>query len=203
MSTRTPNLQERSKFHHYWGIYDDVDDLPNESSNLLPNPEFSKLEAGDVAFTTAEEILFVCIDPGTPNGGNAIWRAASGGGAGERFYKEDNSNFITASGAEQIALSLTINPTLGGTYLASWYGEVEASPTANTRTRFRIDGNIEGDVLVPSVMPSNFDQNINGFVEAQFVASVPATLEITIQRVGGPGAIKIRRRRIDVERKGP
>lgn len=99
MSARTPGLQQRSQYHSYWGQYQydtagsppppysgraadaGSQSLPNAPNNPLTNPEFSKLEAGDIAATidTTAPIdgnefgLWMCVYPGTLSGGNAVW----------------------------------------------------------------------------------------------------------------------------------
>lgn len=75
MAVRTPGLQARSQYHAYWGVYTAHTDLPNASGNAIDDPEFSRLENGDVAYVDDDDTRYVCIDPGTANGGDAVWRA--------------------------------------------------------------------------------------------------------------------------------
>lgn len=75
MARRTPGLQTRSQYHAYWGVYTASTDLPNASGNPIGIPEFSKLENGDVAYVNDDDTRYVCVDPGTLSGGDAIWRA--------------------------------------------------------------------------------------------------------------------------------
>jgi hypothetical protein len=87
MSARTPGLQPRSQYHSYWGQFvwnaagsdAGAANLPNDTANPLPNPEFSKLETGDIASTTDGAVdanigLWVCYDVGTVSGADAKWR---------------------------------------------------------------------------------------------------------------------------------
>lgn len=85
MATRTPGLQTRSQFHRYWGAFaDGVSGLPNQAGNPLVAAQFT-LEAGDAAFNTGTVAgapgEYVCFDPGTAGGGDAVWSLV-GPGAG-------------------------------------------------------------------------------------------------------------------------
>mgnify|MGYP001271522396 CR=1 FL=1 len=74
MSLRTPGLQLRSRFHAYWGDFEDpAGDLPNQANNPLPAALFA-LERGDVA--VASGTRYTCVSPGTPGGGDAVWWAS-------------------------------------------------------------------------------------------------------------------------------
>lgn len=79
MSTRTPGLQVRSRYHAYWGQYAtftsaSVGTLPNQSGNVLSAAEFPKLEAGDTGYvTTTNPGLYFCTSVGTLGGGDAVW----------------------------------------------------------------------------------------------------------------------------------
>lgn len=75
MSTRTPNLQPRSQHHNDWGVFDSTDELPNASGAPLSDPEFPKLEAGDVAYVARRR--YVCENTGTEGGGDAVWYGES------------------------------------------------------------------------------------------------------------------------------
>lgn len=74
MASKTPALQPRSAYHRNWGNYADPTLLPNASGAPLPNPEFSKLEAGDLAYvTTTNPGVYYCQATGGPNNGLANW----------------------------------------------------------------------------------------------------------------------------------
>lgn len=92
-----PNNPQALQGHQFWGQYTystatppnthqgrtgDVGSslLPNASvASALSNPEFSKLEEGDVASTItggvldSENGLWFCVYPGTAGGGDAVW----------------------------------------------------------------------------------------------------------------------------------
>lgn len=71
MATRTPGLQERSRFHAYWGVYATTSVLPNASGAPLASELFA-LEVGDTAYVTDLGPV-VCADAGGAGLGDAIW----------------------------------------------------------------------------------------------------------------------------------
>lgn len=72
MAGRTPRVQDRSGFHRDWGNYDDPASLlPNQPFNPLPASEHEALEPGDVCWALGSR--YVCLDPGTAGGGDAVW----------------------------------------------------------------------------------------------------------------------------------
>ena len=72
MAGRTPRVQSRSGFHRDWGNYEDpASVLPNQPFNPLSFSEHEALEAGDVCWSSGSR--YVCLDPGTAGGGDAIW----------------------------------------------------------------------------------------------------------------------------------
>lgn len=73
MAARTPGLQARSQYHAYWGQFADPTQLPNASGAALAQPEFAKLEVGDVAFSLSDNCRYVCTDVGTVGGADATW----------------------------------------------------------------------------------------------------------------------------------
>lgn len=79
MAARTPGIQSRSEYHAYWGVYATDTALPNASGNPIGAPEYAKLENGDVAYVTGDGTRYVCQDPGTSGGGDAIWVAMQAG----------------------------------------------------------------------------------------------------------------------------
>lgn len=74
MATRTPSLQERSRVHSHWGVYDTAAELPNGPVNPLGLAQFS-LEIGDIAYVVATTTLYVCTSAGTAGGSDATWVA--------------------------------------------------------------------------------------------------------------------------------
>lgn len=84
MANRTPNLQTRSQYNPYWGVYANSSTaLPNQSGNTLSGGIFTKLEVGDTAFVTGDS-LWVCTNVGTDGGGDAVWESLGGGGGGSQ-----------------------------------------------------------------------------------------------------------------------
>lgn len=75
MSTRTPNLQTRSQYQRNWGNYATSADLPNATGLPLAANEFSKLEAGDQAYSVGDAATYTCTAVGTVGGGDATWTA--------------------------------------------------------------------------------------------------------------------------------
>lgn len=83
-----PAAEQELKVHHFWGRYDDVDELPNHPSNPAVSPAFDFMRQGDTAFvqTGADpgdgNYYYLC-DRGTLGGGDAIWclLVTSGGDA--------------------------------------------------------------------------------------------------------------------------
>lgn len=63
MATRSP-----TQYHAYWGVFPNDSDLPNVSGSPTQN---GRLQAGDVAYATAEQSLYVCTDP---TQGSAAWQ---------------------------------------------------------------------------------------------------------------------------------
>lgn len=59
MANRNPDAQTRSQYGSYWGVYATAGDLPNSSGALVQSP---KLEVGDDAYVTKDQIRYVCID---------------------------------------------------------------------------------------------------------------------------------------------
>jgi len=78
MARRTPPLQSRTKFHAYWGIYDNAPNLPNATGNPLTGNAYTALEPGDTAYLLTGgpaglPATFVCTSAGTAGGGDAVW----------------------------------------------------------------------------------------------------------------------------------
>lgn len=85
MATNTPGLQQRSQYHGYWGVFADATTgLPNQAGNPLAANQF-KLEQGDTAYHDGAGVgpqgLYVCDDPGTVGGGDAVWSLVGPGGS--------------------------------------------------------------------------------------------------------------------------
>lgn len=107
MANRTPGLQDRNQYHRNWGNYTDGGqttpangDLPNQPSNPLSNPEFSKLEAGDLAYvTTTDAGVYYCVSPGTVGGGDAIWTQLAAGGAVVQTIRDAHQIVVGQSSA--------------------------------------------------------------------------------------------------------
>lgn len=107
MANRTPGLQQRSQYHRNWGNYTDGGqttpangDLPNQPSNALSNPEFSKLEAGDLAYvTTTDAGVYYCVSPGTVGGGDAVWAMLAAGGAVVQTIRDAHEIVVGQSSA--------------------------------------------------------------------------------------------------------
>ncbi len=107
MAVRTPGLQQRSQYHRNWGNYTDGGqttpangDLPNQPSNALANPEFSKLEAGDLAYvTTTDPGVYYCVSPGTVGGGDATWTLLAAGGAVVQTIRDAHQIVVGQSSA--------------------------------------------------------------------------------------------------------
>jgi len=85
MATRTPSLQARSRFHHYWGQYATAATLPNATGNPIGAPYFAELEVGDVAYVTGLAELYQCTSVGTSGIGDAVWTSAGAGHQTARF----------------------------------------------------------------------------------------------------------------------
>ena len=144
MSARTPGLQPRSQYHSYWGQFvwnaagsdAGAANLPNDTANPLPNPEFSKLETGDIASTTDGAVdanigLWVCYDVGTVSGSDAKWR------------RLDNNAVITQTIRDAHVI------VVGQTGAAGPLDTVFAPGTPPPASRLNLDAN--GDVLAVTV----------------------------------------------------
>lgn len=200
MSTKTPGLQQRSQYHAYWGRFADASALPNASGAALSDPEFSKLEAGDVAFTDDAVLLYLCVSPGTVGGGDALWRPFRGG---DRFYVEDDTTFSTGQTTPQVALSLTATLD-GGTYQIEAYGEIAVSQSLDdTQALLRVDGVDEANVIYDNTIVAQFQYHFAPTVDVVLSAG-SHTIALLISRVGGLGGnANIRRRRLRIEKVGP
>jgi len=144
MSARTPGLQPRSQYHSYWGQFvwnaagsdAGAANLPNDTANPLPNPEFSKLETGDIASTTDGAVdanigLWVCYDVGTVSGADAKWR------------RLDNNAVLTQTIRDAHVI------VVGQTGAAGPLDTVFAPGTPPPASRLNLDAN--GDVLAVTV----------------------------------------------------
>lgn len=121
MASRTPPLQERSRFHSHWGTYASASALPNASGAALPVEQFS-LEPGDVAYVTGDG-LYTCVDAGAAGLADAVWIAVSRTRARESEGFSVANFLATAAGA--VAGSATM------TYIAVWRMKHGTQGTAN------------------------------------------------------------------------
>lgn len=124
MSLGTPKNQQ---YHSYWGQYADPANLPNGDDNPISGGEFNKLQRGDRAFSQSDGKLYLCDNPGSDGGSDAIWRqivsteVPGSGGVETARVKDDSTQSV--SGASNVVLDEFFTLT-EGTYLVSWYHEL-------------------------------------------------------------------------------
>lgn len=146
MSTRTPRTQPRSQFHSYWGAFAYAAVTPSPTTFLgralseggmeLPNApnwtggDASQLEAGDNAFvfdplasTGNLYTSWICLDPGTIGGLDAIWDRVAPLGGGIRdahviVVAHQNTSapqYNLTTGDVDLDARLQMNPQVQGT----------------------------------------------------------------------------------------
>lgn len=104
MANRTPGLQPRNQYHRNWGNWTtwtslSVGDLPNQTLNVLSGPEYTKLEAGDLAYvTTTNPGVYYCVSPGTDGGGDAQWAQLQAGASTVQTIRDAHQLVVAQDG---------------------------------------------------------------------------------------------------------
>jgi len=90
------------RFHHWWGQWNSVGQLPNVAGSAAQYN--AEIQAGDLAWVTADSKLYVCVDP-TP--GAATWAAVSSGGSGNAASWEwkFSGSVMTTAGTSSVTFS--------------------------------------------------------------------------------------------------